>query len=495
MSSPLLYDAPTGVLLDLSDCNPVPEEGLAPADLPGAMAAMAAIEAGAVANMDEGRQVGHYWLRAPELAPTAELRAAIADLHLRVGALELGDHDQVLWIGIGGSALGPQLLADCLAQPEDPARLHFLDNTDPDGFQRVLHDIVPPRCLVVVVSKSGGTVETANGLAAARAWWERAGEAFAPHAIALTGEDSHLDRIAMGEGWRARLPIWDWVGGRTSLTSAVGLVAMKLCGWDWQAFLAGAGAMDVATRRPEPGNLAVELAHAWYRAGNGRGDRSLVVLPYKDRLLLVGRYLQQLIMESLGKRLDRQGEVVHQGLTVYGNKGSTDQHAFVQQVRDGRDDVFVHFIETLDPGPALALADGSFASDHLLGFLWGTRLALREAGRPSLTLSLPDAGPGSLGALVALFERSVGIYAELIDINAYHQPGVEAGKRAARDTLGLLTQLHGALSDRPVSAQELGDQLGLDGVISWRLLTQLARTGRARRTAGPVPWADTFQRA
>lgn len=494
----LLHEPETGLLLDLGDAwSALGPEATLPAEAAEARAlhAMRALEAGAIANMDEGRQVGHYWLRAPELAPTPELQAALRELHQAVAALELGAHDQVLWIGIGGSALGPQLLADCLAEATDPATLHFLDNTDPDGFARVLRQVAPARCLAVVVSKSGGTVETVNALAAARARWETAGEPFAPHAVALTGEGSSLDELARAEGWRARLPIWDWVGGRTSLTGAVGLVAMALCGWDWRGFLAGAAAMDRATRAEGPANLALSLARAWYAAGGGRGERALVVLPYKDRLGLVGRYLQQLVMESLGKQLDRQGRTVHQGLTVYGNKGSTDQHAFVQQVRDGRDDTFVHFIETLDPGPALALDDGTLASDHLLGFLWGTRRALREEGRPSLTLSLPDPSARSLGALVALFERAVGYYAELIDVNAYHQPGVEAGKRAARSALGLLARLREALSDDWVGAQDLAHELGEDAVITWRLLVQLAETGRARREAGEVPWGDRFRRA
>ncbi len=491
MTSRFFHEPATDVILDLIDG---PDLTAAPAISP-ALAAMAALESGAVANADEGRQVGHYWLRQPDLAPSPAQRAAIADLHARVETLDLGAHDQVLWIGIGGSALGPQLLADCFAGPEDAARLLFLDNTDPDGFERVLAEVVPTRCLAVVVSKSGGTVETVNALTAARAWWADHDEAFAPHAVALTGEGSRLDRLALEQGWHARLPIWDWVGGRTSLTGAVGIVAMALCGWDWRAFLEGARDMDNATRSPGEANPAAALARAWYAAGAGRGDRSLVVLPYKDRLLLVGRYLQQLVMESIGKRLDRSGRIVHQGLTVYGNKGSTDQHAFVQQVRDGRDDVFVHFIETRDPGPSLPLADGTLASDHLLGFLWGTRSALREAERPTLTLTLPDASPRSLGALVALFERAVGLYAELVDLNAYHQPGVEAGKRAAKQTLGHLAALAGILGDTPQTAAELADKLDLNEAFAWRMLTHLAETGRARRDLGQAPLEHRFARA
>jgi glucose-6-phosphate isomerase len=206
----------------------------------------------------------------------------------------------------------------------------------------------------------------------------------------------------------------------------------------------------------------------------------------------LGRYLQQLIMESLGKRLDRHGRVVEQGLTVYGNRGSTDQHAFIQQVRDGRDDAFVHFVEATAPG-ARSPADGGYdAADHLLGFRVGTATALAEGGRPSLSIRLPDASARSLGALIALFERAVGIYAELVDINAYHQPGVEAGKRAARATLDALDRVVAALPAAPAFAHDIATVANLDPRLAWRLLEHLAATGRACRSAGGRPADDQY---
>jgi glucose-6-phosphate isomerase len=184
------------------------------------------------------------------------------------------------------------------------------------------------------------------------------------------------------------------------------------------------------------------MALLWHRLGNGRGDRQMVVLPYRDRLLLLPRYLQQLVMESLGKQLDRHGNVAHQGLTVYGNKGSTDQHAFVQQLRDGRDDFFALFVRVLEEtGGDLEVESGVTCGDYLDAFLQGTRRALHEAGRPSLTIGLPRLDAQALGALIALFERAVGFYASLIDINAYHQPGVEAGKKCATEVIELQQQV------------------------------------------------------
>ena len=180
----------------------------------------------------------------------------------------------------------------------------------------------------------------------ARAAYTAAGLRFARHAVAVTGEGSELDMQAREAGFLARFPMWDWVGGRTSETSAVGLLPAALQGIEIRELLAGAQAMDEATRtRDTAGNPAALLALMWHHAGAGRGAKDMVVLPYKDRLLLFSRYLQQLVMESLGKERDLEGRIVHQGIAVYGNKGSTDQHAYVQQLRDGMDNFFAIFID------------------------------------------------------------------------------------------------------------------------------------------------------
>ena len=499
----ILRDNATGLVLDLTAAPDWRVPGL-----DGALEAMTALEGGAVANVDEGRRVGHYWLRAPDRCPDPALRAEIEVSWKQIARLSRGKHTEILLCGIGGSALGPGLLADALCHHADPARLHLLDNTDPEGFARVLGALDASRTLCVVVSKSGGTVETRNAMLAAMAWYREQGEDFAAHAVAVTGRGSRLDALASGQTrddadveavlgghcgpWRARLPIWDWVGGRTSVLGPVGLVPMQLCGWHWRDLVEGARLMDEATRRPADTNPAAWLAGTWFAAGNGRGDRALVVLPYRDRLTLFGRYLQQLIMESIGKRLDRDGQEVLQGLTVYGNKGSTDQHAFIQQVRDGRDDTFVHFLETTYPDGSTR-ADGGFdAADHLLGFRLGTGAALAESGRPTLGIRVADASPRSLGALIALFERAVGLYAELVNLNAYHQPGVEAGKRAAKQSLIALQTITSVLGDNPDTAEVLAERAGVPVSVAWRLLEHLAATGRAMRIAGNRPREDTF---
>ncbi len=491
-----------GVWLDLS-ATPLTPEALAAAEpaFAGAFAAMDALEAGDIANPDEGRRVGHYWLRAPELAPDG-LGAVIDAAREAARAVAVGVHKQadlrtVLVLGIGGSALGPQLVADALAEPDDRMRVLFLDNTDPDGFARVLGPLDLDETLVVCISKSGGTAETRNALLETQAAFARAGVDFGPHAVAVTGEGSALWRAA--EGWRARLPMWDWVGGRTSLASAVGLLPMFLQGIDADAFLAGAAAMDEATRVHRVAkNPAALLALAWHHLGDGHGRRAMVVLPYRDRLLLLSRYLQQLVMESIGKEKDLSGAVVHQGLTVYGNKGSTDQHAYVQQLRDGPDDYFATFVGVLDDGyhGGIEVDPGLDAGDYLQGFLLGTRKALAEGHHPSVTLLLSQVDAFRLGALVALFERAVGLYAFRIGINAYHQPGVEAGKKAAATVLALKPRLLAALDDTPSTVAEIADRAGVtDHEAAWYLLMRLGMNGAVRHVAGGGPSSDKFAAA
>jgi glucose-6-phosphate isomerase len=481
------HHAGLGLWLDLS-CLRASEADLGIAQgemagkLAGALDAMAALEAGAEANPDEHRQVGHYWLRAPELAPDPALRKEIEDTLARVKTLAGRVHRgeirperggvfrRVLVVGIGGSALGPELVADALASESDRLRVSFLDNTDPDGIDRVLDALGDEieATLTVVISKSGGTKETRNGMLEAARAYERRGLRFGPHALAVTQHGSQLDQYAVESGFIDRLPMWDWVGGRTSVTSAVGLVPAALQRLDVDALLRGARMMDEATRaRSVRANPAALLAAAWYHAGCGQGLKDMVVIPYKDRLVLLSRYLQQLVMESLGKHLDLDGRSVHQGIVVYGNKGSTDQHAYVQQLLDGPDNFFLTLIEVLEDRAAgrevLEVEPGVATGDYLSGFLQGTRRALRDRGRETLTLSVERVDALTLGALIALYERAVGLYASLIHINAYHQPGVESGKKAAADVLALQAKLCAALRanrGEPLSAEQLGAAVG-----------------------------------
>ncbi|MET0343692.1 MAG: glucose-6-phosphate isomerase [Polyangiales bacterium] len=463
--------------------------------LDDAFDAMAALERGAIANPDEQRMVGHYWLRAPELSPTPELKEAIESANRAVLAFATrvhagdvkpergGKFENLLVMGIGGSALGPQLAADALGGAHDKLRVFFFDNTDPDGFQRVFDRLEGQleKTLSVVISKSGGTKETRNALLETQRAYARAGLTFAKHAVAVTGEDSELDKTSREAGWLARFPMWDWVGGRTSELSAVGLLPAALQGLDVRGLLDGARAMDAATRaRDRKKNPAALLALMWHHGADGRGAKDMVVLPYKDRLVLFSKYLQQLVMESLGKELDLDGKVVHQGLAVYGNKGATDQHAYVQQLREGVNNFFATFIVVRESqkGEPLEVEPGITSGDYLHGFFLGTRQALYEKDRESITISVPDASARTLGALIALYERTVGLYAQLVHINAYHQPGVEAGKKAATQVLALQTKVLAALrgQQKPMSVEEVATAASAQAEIEtvFHLLEHLA---------------------
>ncbi|MDX1951652.1 MAG: glucose-6-phosphate isomerase [Verrucomicrobiota bacterium] len=480
-----------------------------------AFRAMAELEKGAIANPDEKRMVGHYWLRNPALAPNVSIRneitetlAAIKKFAAQVHSGEIkgasGPFKRLLIIGIGGSALGPQFVASALGHARrDRMKVHFFDNTDPDGMDKALAEIGndPGATLTVVISKSGGTKETRNGMLEARAAYTKAGLSFEKHAVAITGVNSELDRYAQNPAWLARFPMWDWVGGRTSETSAVGLLPALLQGIDIDQLLAGAAACDELTRVADyQKNPSAQLALAWHKAVNGIGAKDMVILPYKDRLELFSRYLQQLVMESIGKEKDLDGKVVNQGIAVYGNKGSTDQHAYIQQLRDGLNNFFATFIEVRKDreGSSMEVEPSTTSGDYLLGFLLGTREALTQNNRESITLTIDEVSPFSIGVLIALYERAVGFYATLVNINAYHQPGVEAGKKAAGAVLELQLQLLKYLRDHAgekFKITQLATALNAAEQTEtiFRLCEHLSANQRLSKTSGVNPFDSQYQ--
>ena len=501
--------------IDLSRVD-FPEEFFARMEPPmqKAFVAMAELEKGAIANPDEKRMVGHYWLRNSALAPSATIRKEIddtlaavkafaAEVHAGKVAGANGPFKSLLVIGIGGSALGPQFVANALGQPAtDRMSVFFFDNTDPDGMDKVLAQLRGNlgQTLVVIISKSGGTKETRNGMLEAEAAWSRAGLEFAQHAVAVTGVGSELDRVAIAKGWLRRFPMWDWVGGRTSELCAVGLLPAALQGLDVDAMLAGAKACDEITRQPVTAqNPSAQLALAWHFLTDGRGSKDMVVLPYKDRLELFSRYLQQLVMESLGKELDLDGKVVNQGLAVYGNKGSTDQHAYVQQLREGVLNFFAVFLEVLRDrtGESMQVDPGVTSGDYLSGFFLGTREALYEKGRQSITLTIREVSPFAVGVLIALFERAVGFYASLTNINAYHQPGVEAGKKAAGAVIVLQGKVLAYLAEKKghaLTSSQIASGIGAHDAYEtvFKICEHLAANGRLKKAAGPSSTEGTY---
>ncbi len=482
-----------------------------------AFSEMAELEHGAIANPDERRMVGHYWLRNPALAPTPEIRRGIEEMILAVksfaaqvhGGAVLGSKGlfrNLLLVGIGGSALGPQFVANALGHPAtDKLGVYFFDNTDPDGMDKVLAKVGAElgQTLCVVVSKSGGTQETKNGMLEAKAAYEKAGLEFGRHAVAVTSAKSELDKYAIQSNWLRRFPMWDWVGGRTSELSAVGLLPAALQGLEIDSMLAGAKACDEITRNPDVrGNPAALLALMWFYAGNGKGSKNMVVLPYKDRLELFSKYLQQLVMESLGKQLDLDGKVVNQGITVFGNKGATDQHSYIQQLRDGLDNFFVTFIEVLKDrsGSSIQIQPNVTSGDYLNGFLQGTRQALYENGRESITITIRAVSASTIGTLIALFERAVGLYATLVNVNAYHQPGVQAGKKVANVVIDLQLRVLQLLRDckpQALTSAEIASKLGVEDEAEtvFKICEHLAANPHrgVRRTGDASPTSAQYE--
>lgn len=478
---------------------------------------MQELEGGGIANPDENRMVGHYWLRNADLAPTDKLKEAIRETLEKVrevsnqvhsGILQSphGPFTDLLVIGIGGSALGPQFVGKALGNPlSDRLKVHFFDNTDPDGIDLTLAEIgsALKTTLVVVISKSGGTAETRNGMLEAENAFSTVGLDFSKHTIAITGEGSKLHSYSQQNGWLDFLPMWDWVGGRTSETAAVGLLPAALQGINIDDFLAGAKEMDDLTRNSDfRKNPAAMLALTWHFLAEGKGSKDMVILPYKDRLELFSKYLQQLIMESLGKEKDLNGNIVHQGISVYGNKGSTDQHAYVQQLREGVPNFFATFIEVLKHRNSTSIEvdnEGMNSGDYLHGFLLGTRDALYEKNRKSVTLTISEVTPAAIGRLIALFERAVGLYAFLVNINAYHQPGVEAGKQAASAVLAIRKSVIELLKSQqgvPQTASQLAHAIEQTEKTGWvfKILENLAvnQPNQFERRSGENPFEDLF---
>ncbi|UWG97120.1 glucose-6-phosphate isomerase [Dehalobacter sp. DCM] len=421
------------------------------------------MERGGIANQDEQRMVGHYWLSDPDISPTAEIGNQIKltldrikdftrKVHQGVISGQTGrTFRNILVVGIGGSSLGTRFVSDALRETGQPCKLYFIDNTDPDAMDRIFDELrgKMDETLTIVISKSGGTVETRNGMEEVRYFYEKQELDFSRHTVSITQAGSKLDKICIKEGWLDSFPMWEWVGGRTSVLSAVGLLPLALQGIDIDGLLEGARICNSLTRKTEVrSNPAALLALAWDYLTGGKGGKQMVVLPYKDRLELFAKYLQQLVMESLGKEKDLDGKTVHQGLTVYGNKGSSDQHSYLQQLLEGPDNFFLIFIEVLKDreGNSLKIAEESTSGDYLHAFLLGTRNAITQKGKSSITITVKEINAKSIGCLIALFERIVSIYALLVNINAYHQPAVEMSKKGAHEVIRIKNLIVSILS-------------------------------------------------
>lgn len=433
---------------------------LAVAKASGMGAAIRALLEGESVNRSEGRPALHSALRSAFDAPMASKAAALASAaRTRMAelarALRASGVTDVINVGIGGSDLGPRLALDALKDSGDGRfRVHFLSNVDAHAATRLLAGLDPAKTAAILVSKSFGTQETLLNGQLIRAWLGGGERLYAVSANVPKAE-------AFGIAPERVLPMWDWVGGRYSLWSAVGFSVLLALGEDGFAqMLAGAEAVDRHfLEAPAESNLPLwhALFAVWNR--NVEGHAAQAVLPYDERLRLLPAYLQQLVMESLGKRVDHDGAaVVHDTVPVlWGGAGTDSQHSFFQALHQGTQVVPADFIGVIRP-------DHAHADQHrvLLSHLLAQSEALANGdegesaqkhfpgNRPSTLILLERLSPRSFGALLAVYEHSVYAQSVLWGINAFDQFGVELGKTLAG---GLLPVLEGgAKAGDPISA-------------------------------------------
>ncbi|ADV26904.1 Glucose-6-phosphate isomerase [Pseudoxanthomonas suwonensis 11-1] len=401
-------------------------------------------------NLTEGRSVLHTALRgdlsqSPVAREAYQTAAEVRQrMHALVRELEASDVTDIVSVGIGGSDLGPRLVADALRGPlPGRFRVHFISNVDGAAAQRVLAPLDPKRTAAVFISKTFGTQETLLNGAIVRDWLGSSERIYAVSANpgrAASAFDIAPERV---------LPMWDWVGGRYSLWSAVGFpIALAIGTEAFDQLLAGAAGFDRhVLEAPLEANLAVRhgLTAVWNR--NALGLASHAVMTYDQRLALLPAYLQQLVMESLGKRVKVDGSPVD-GDTVpvwWGGAGTDVQHSFFQALHQGTGIVPADFIGTVrndDPyaqnhealmsnllAQTEALANGQASEDPHRAY---------PGGRPSTTILLESLTPRSLGALLAMYEHSVYVQSVVWGINAFDQFGVELGKQVANTLLPAL---------------------------------------------------------
>jgi glucose-6-phosphate isomerase len=441
----------------------------------GVTEAIAAALGGAIVNRSEQRPALHTALRS-QLSPApvavdaaGQARSVRLRMQQWIETLEASPVTDVVSVGIGGSDLGPRLALEALRDHDRGRfRIHFLSNVDGSAVQHLLRGLDPARTAVILVSKSFSTQETLLNGTVLRDWLGSGERVYAVSANVARAE-------AFGIAPERVLPMWDWVGGRYSLWSAVGIsIALAIGMPAFEAMLAGAAEMDAhVASEGEATNLAVwhALVSVWNR--NALGYPTHAILPYDDRLARLPAYLQQLVMESLGKSVTPDGAAVRCPTVpvIWGGAGTDSQHSFFQALHQGTDTVPADFIGVVRPGHGFpanheallsnllaqteAFANGEFNIDAQKNY---------PGGRPSTVLLLDELTPRSFGLLIALYEHSVYVQSVIWGINAYDQWGVELGKRLA--TLLL-----------PALSTEDGVEVAVEDPITRALLTEI----RARR--------------
>lgn len=405
-----------------------------------------AMFAGERINNTENRAVKHWLLRAPRDAGDADSVAVHETLDAMLAYAEQVRGDaaitDVVNIGIGGSDLGPQMAVAALESFCIPGkRFHFVSNIDGHELAAVLKQVKASSTLFLVASKTFTTLETMTNARSAKAWFEQqGGKDVARHFAALTTNVEAARQF----GIATTFGFWDWVGGRYSLWSAIGLpIAIAVGAQGFRELLAGAHAMDQHFRtEPLERNLPARLGllDVWYRNFHGFGSRSIA--PYHSALRRLPAYLQQLEMESNGKSVDADGKplAVATSPVLWGEPGTNGQHAYFQMLHQGSDRVPVEFIAVRKPAHGLA-GHHELLLANALAQAQALMQGKADAGghrnftgnRPSTFFLLEALTPASLGALLALYEHRVFTSGAIWGIDSFDQWGVELGKVLATD--------------------------------------------------------------
>jgi glucose-6-phosphate isomerase len=447
----------------------------------GLSAAIQSYVGGDAINQTENRAVLHTALRSKETSPLfvdgVDIRTEIAAVKAQIKEFSeriiSGAHKgftgksitDVVNIGIGGSDLGPAMLADALAFYQNHLNVHFVSNVDGDHVQEVLKKVDPETTLFVIVSKTFTTQETLSNAQTIREWFLKAGNEadIAAHFVAVS---TNLQRVqAFGIAPENTFPMWDWVGGRFSLWSAVGLSIALVIGYEqFEQLLDGAADMDAHfTSAPFEENMPVIMAllSIWYN--NFYGSESEALIPYTQYLQKLAPYLQQGIMESNGKSMGRDGQPVNYqtGTIIWGEPGTNSQHAFFQLIHQGtkliptdfigfkkslhgntdhHDKLMANFFaqtEALLMGKTAEQVSAEFEAQHITGEKAAFLLPYKvfAGNKPTNTLLIEKLTPAALGSLLALYEHKLFVQGVIWNIFSYDQWGVELGKQLATSIL------------------------------------------------------------
>ncbi len=465
--------------LDYANCmadRVSPEHGIDPAALAGPLAARAR---DLTARLEKSRGTG--WERWRLLADPAGTRKGHVQAVQKIAAKHHGKWDNLVVLGIGGSALGNIALQSALNPPTHNLktegrrgpRLFVIDNVDPANFTAVMEECPPERTLFNVVSKSGETAETAAQFMIIRDLLLRAvGSKGHEHIVAITDSEKGTMRQICDAAGYDTLPVPDGVGGRFSVLSPVGLFSAAMCGVNIEALLDGAHEMETKCRNPELARnpaamlatILVELGKGRTKApGTGRAKPNHVMMPYCNGLYLLADWFRQLWAESLGKRHDAAGNEVFEGFTPIKALGATDQHSQVQLYREGPNDKVFGFLEVRDFGDddatiptglgvdAIRYLEGKQMSDLLNAEKRATEYALVESQRPNFTIRFPAVNEHAVGEFIMLWQVATAYAGVMLNIDAYDQPAVETGKKATFGLMGRegfgdwLTKVNGTL--------------------------------------------------